>query len=68
MVEAQRQTEKQEAGAAEKANEADLYGKIVEFLWWMKKQGYKETTIIGKGSRLKRLVALGANLLDPESV
>ncbi|MEM2938704.1 MAG: hypothetical protein QXU95_00290 [Candidatus Bathyarchaeia archaeon] len=34
----------------------------------MKKQGYKEKTIIGKGSRLKRLVALGANLLDPESV
>ncbi|MEM2805617.1 MAG: site-specific integrase [Candidatus Bathyarchaeia archaeon] len=67
-MEAQKQTEKQEAGATEKANEADLYGKIVEFLWWMKKQGYKETTIIGKGSRLKRLVALGANLLDPESV
>jgi len=40
----------------------------LEFLWWMRKQGYKETTIRGKGSRLRRLVKLGANLLDPESV
>lgn len=48
--------------------EAELHGKIIEFLWWMKKQGYKESTIVGKYSRLRRLVNLGANLLDPESV
>ncbi len=47
---------------------AALQGKIIEFLWWMKKQGYKETTIKGKGKRLMRLLRLGANLLDPESV
>jgi hypothetical protein len=34
----------------------------------MKKQGYKETTIKGKGKRLLRLVKLGADLLNPESV
>ena len=34
----------------------------------MKEQGYKETTIKGKGKRLMRLLRLGANLLDPESV
>jgi len=60
--------EKRAAGAAEKPTEAELQGKIVEFLWWMKKQGYKETTIRGKGSRLRRLVKLGANLFEPESI
>jgi integrase len=59
---------KRAAGATKKLSEAEIQGKIVEFLWWMKKQGYKETTICGKGKRLKRLVKLGANLLDPESV
>ncbi|MEM0057753.1 MAG: site-specific integrase [Candidatus Bathyarchaeia archaeon] len=62
------QTEKRDAGATEKPSIAELQGKIIEFLWWMKKQGYKETTIAGKGKRLQRLVRLGANLLDPESV
>ena len=42
--------------------------KIIDFLWWMKKQGYKETTIISRGVRLRRLVNLGANLNNPESV
>jgi len=46
----------------------DVQSKIVEFLWWMKKQGYKETTIFSRGLRLKRLINLGANLLNPESV
>lgn len=60
--------EQKRAAGATKPSDAELQGKIVEFLWWMKKQGYKETTIMGKGKRLKRLVKLGANLLDPESV
>jgi integrase/DNA-directed RNA polymerase subunit M/transcription elongation factor TFIIS len=59
---------KRAAGATAKPSEAELHGKIVEFLWWMKKQGYRETTINGKGKRLTRLVRLGANLFDPESV
>jgi len=58
-----------QAGATEtKPSVSEIQGKILEFLWWMRKQGYKETTIRGKGSRLRRLVKLGANLLDPESV
>jgi len=48
--------------------EAELKGKIIEFLWWMRKQGYAEQTIYSRGRRLRRLVKLGANLLDPESV
>jgi integrase len=42
--------------------------KILDFLWYMKKQGYKETTIISRGVRLRRLLALGADLNNPESV
>jgi len=68
LVEAEKTIEKREAGATEKTRETELQGKIVEFLWWMKKQGYKETTIEGRGKRLQVLVKLGANLLDPESV
>jgi integrase len=42
--------------------------KIIDFLWWMKKQGYKETTIISRGVRLRRLASLNADLSNPESV
>jgi integrase len=34
----------------------------------MRKEGYKESTIIGRGSRLKRLIKLKADLYNPESV
>ena len=34
----------------------------------MKKQGYKESTIVSRGTRLRRLVNLGADLNNPESV
>ena len=40
--------EKREAGATEKAKENELQSKIIELLWWMKKQGCKETTIRGR--------------------
>jgi hypothetical protein len=40
----------------------------MDFLWWMKKQGYKETTIISRGARLRRIVSLKADLNNPESV
>ncbi|MGB9671723.1 MAG: IS1/IS1595 family N-terminal zinc-binding domain-containing protein, partial [Candidatus Bathyarchaeales archaeon] len=33
------------AGATEKPTEADVKGKILEFLWYLKRQGRKETTI-----------------------
>ena len=58
------------AGESGKCNatQADIESKIVDFLWWMKKQGYRETTIVSRGSRLRRLVNLNANLHDVESV
>jgi len=42
--------------------------KLLEFLWWLKKQGYSETTILSRNKKLQRLIRLGADLLDPESV
>jgi len=46
----------------------DIKGKIVEFAWWMKKQGYSQGTIHTYADRLTRLLDLGADLFDPESV
>jgi len=46
----------------------DIKGKIIEHVWWLQKQGYKESTIIGRSRLLKTLVQRGADLLDPESV
>ena len=51
-----------------KSQKAELRGKIVEFLWWMKKQGYAEQTIIARSETLRRLIKLGADLSNPESV
>jgi integrase/DNA-directed RNA polymerase subunit RPC12/RpoP len=47
---------------------ADVKAAIIEFTWWMKKCGYSESTIIGRSQILKRLVKLGADLFNPESV
>jgi integrase len=43
-------------------------GIIIEFLWWMKKQGYADSTILSRTQTLKRLQRLGAILKEPESV
>ena len=56
------------AGATQKPSIEDIQGKIVEFAFWMLKQGYKESTVEGRITHLKTLVRRGANLLDPESV
>ncbi|MEM3464443.1 MAG: hypothetical protein QXL91_06230, partial [Candidatus Bathyarchaeia archaeon] len=62
--------EKQAAGAAEDsyASKPTLDAKILEYAWWLKKQGYSESTITGRVKLLKTLVKRGANLYDPESV
>ena len=43
-------------------------GKIVEYQFWMLKQGYAKTTIEARGKIMNRLVRLGANLYDPEQI
>jgi len=42
--------------------------KIIEFAWWMKKEGYAETTITRRARILATMARRGAILLDPESV
>jgi integrase/predicted RNA-binding Zn-ribbon protein involved in translation (DUF1610 family) len=71
-VEVQREIEKREAAGATEASQrsqtADIKGKLVEFAWWLKKQGYAEATIVDRCRLLKTLVNKGANLMNPESV
>jgi integrase len=43
-------------------------GKIVEFSFWLLKQGYSQATITGRVKLLNRLMRLGANFSDGESI
>jgi len=62
------QKQKENTEATSYLTSGGAKGKIVEFAWWMKKEGLRESTIIGYSQLLRRLVKLGANLYDPESV
>jgi len=46
----------------------EVKGKIVEYSFWLLKQGYAESTIKGRTKLLKILAKRGANLYDSESV
>lgn len=59
--------EQQKPEVLQRNIEADK-GKIVEFSFWMLKQGYSEATIKGRIKLLNRLLRLGANLNDQDSV
>jgi len=65
--------EKKAAGAT-KLSKEEIRGKIVEYSWYLKEQGYSaggeglEGTIQKWTRMLKRLVKLGANLYDPKNV
>lgn len=50
------------------ANQTDLKGKLVEYLWYMKKQGYTETTFQTYAAIPKLLMKQGADIFDSESV
>jgi len=60
--------EKAEAGATPQPTQADVKSRLIEFSWWMKKQGYSESTIVPRSKYLTMLVRRGANLFDPESI
>jgi len=60
-----RQEEAQREGTGQTA---DIKGKILEFLWWMRKQGYSESTITGRSQILTRLMKLKADLYKPETI
>ena len=63
--------ESRKAGAREtttKVDEATLRGKLVEYLWYLKKEGYAPSTIETRRRVLKRMLKRGVNILDPEAV
>jgi len=64
LAEVESRIEKWAAGATK----PEIKGKIVEFAWWLKKQGYKMSTIKVRVKALKWLIVLGADILNPESV
>jgi integrase len=66
-VEKEEKTKSGQAGAA-KTEKADIRGKIVEYLWYLKKKGLKETSVNDYGYKLGKLVEAGVNLLNPEDV
>jgi integrase/uncharacterized protein YlaI len=53
-----------------KLTESELKGKLIEFIWWLKKQkkNYSETTINKRAGIIRTLYNCGANLYDPTSV
>jgi len=65
---AETETRTQKAAGATETQPLDIKGKIIEYLWWMEKQGYAKDTIRGYGSCLRALLARNANLWDPETV
>jgi integrase len=62
------ETETERAAGATKHDEATAKGKIIEFIWYLKNNGYSKATIRSYGKILNQLCQLGADLLDPESV
>jgi integrase len=45
-----------------------IKGKLLEFEFWMQKQGYSKATMKSRVNKLKMLLRKGTNLLDPENV
>ena len=65
----EKENEKRAAGATEiKLMLPYIEGKLIEYLWKAKKHGLSELTIKQRVSKLRRLVKMGADLLNPDSV
>jgi len=50
------------------ATRLDTKGRIIEFMWKLKREGYAGTTISNYGHILKHLMKKGVNINDPETV
>jgi len=64
----QQRTRQKRAAGATKPSKADIKGKLVEYTWWMNKEGYAKTTIRLNTTVLKVLAERGADLFSPESI
>jgi integrase/predicted RNA-binding Zn-ribbon protein involved in translation (DUF1610 family) len=65
-VEAEKEMEKREAGATEQA--ADVKGALVQFMWWLKKQGYSDATVKTRVKFLKCFAKNNVDIYNPEAV
>jgi integrase len=69
LVEVETETRLEKAaGATTTSDQATLKGKLLEFSIWLSKQGYGEDVVNCRTRHMKRLIALGADLWNPESV
>jgi len=70
LAEVETRTQEKAAGATAKSttNEQTIKGKLVQFEFYLQKQGYDDLTRKKRFFKLRRLVHLGANLGDPENV
>jgi integrase len=58
----------EKAAGATTPDPATVKGKLVEFALWLSKQGYDEDVAKWRSTVMKRLIDLGANLWNPETV
>lgn len=49
-------------------SDAAVKGTLLEYAWWMKKEGYDDVTIKGRSYLIQRLAREGADRSNPESV
>ena len=62
------QTETKTVAGVSTIDGQEIKGKIIEYLWYMKKQGYAETTVQTYVLILKLLIKRGGDIFDPESI
>jgi len=67
LAEVETRTQEKAAGATTQ-NPAAIKGKLIEFAFWMSKEGLREATIKGRVALIRRLADLGADLWNPETV
>jgi len=59
-------TEAKTVAGEETRTQQDIQGKIIEYAWYLQKQGYKSAR--NRANIIKNVASLGTNLYDPESV
>jgi len=63
-----KEIEKEAMGQRGPTEKTEVKSLLFQYAWWMKKQGYAESTITTRVKLLKILAKRGANLLEPENV
>jgi len=67
-VQALKELERELAAGTREPTKTNVKSLLFNFAWWMKKQGFAESTIESRVKLLKILAKRGADLQDPESV